>query len=413
MTTVLSKIPNPGEKRLAIRVSGNAERALRSGHPWLYAEAIERQSHEGKPGDLAVIFDRKGRFLAIGLYDPASPIRVRVLHCGDPVRIDQAWFARQIRRAGEQRHALPDSATTGYRLVHGENDGLPGLVVDRYGSSYVMKLYTTAWIVHLRAILAVLAEETGGERFILQLSRQVQQEQASLYGLEDGTILFGPALDGPFLFHENGFLFEADPVHGQKTGFFLDQRENRERVEKAAKGQSLLNVFSYTGGFSLYAARGGATDVTSLDLSRQALDVARRHFELNKGFPGVAAAKHVTMQGDAFVLLQELAREGRKFDIVILDPPSFARKRDEVARALVAYERLARLGMNVLRKGGTLVAASCSSQVTAGDFYRTLYRAADGIGRLLQEIERTGHAIDHPTSFREGAYLKCLFARVM
>ncbi len=413
MTTLLSKIPNPAEKRIAIRVSGNAERALRGGHPWLFAEAIERQSHEGRSGDLAVIFDRKGRFLAIGLYDPASPIRVRILHCGDPVQIDQGWFAGQLRRAGAQRQSLPNSSTTGYRLVHGENDGLPGLVVDRYGSSYVLKLYTAAWIVYLRSILEVLAEETGGERFLLQLSRQVQKERALLHGLEDGMILSGPALDGPLMFSENGFVFEADPVHGQKTGFFLDQRENRERVEKVAGGKSLLNVFSYTGGFSLYAARGGATELVSLDLSRQALDVAKRHFELNQGFPGVAASRHMTLQGDAFVLLQQMAREGSAFDIVVLDPPSFARKKDEVARALVAYERLARLGLNVLRTGGILVAASCSSQVTAGEFYGTIYRAADGVRRLLQEIERTGHAIDHPTSFLEGAYLKCLFAMVL
>ena len=150
---VLSSLPNPSEKRIAIRINAVAERALRGGHPWLYADAIQRQSHEGRSGDLAVIFDRKGRFLAIGLYDPMSPIRVRVLHHGRPVPIDQDWFAMRIARANALRQTLKGSATSGYRLVHGENDGLPGLVIDRYGNNYVLKLYTTAWIVHLQSVL--------------------------------------------------------------------------------------------------------------------------------------------------------------------------------------------------------------------------------------------------------------------
>ena len=409
---VLSSVPNPSGKRIAVRISAEAERALRGGHPWLYADAIQRQSHEGRSGDLAVIFDRKGRFLAIGLYDPISPIRVRVLHHGRPATIDQDWFAMRIARASALRQTLRGSATSGYRLVHGENDGLPGLVIDRYGNNYVLKLYTTAWIVHLQSVLTVLMEETGGERFILRLSRKVQKEVDALYGLDDGTILHGSPIHDPLTFRENGFTFEVDPVHGQKTGFFLDQRENRERVERLARSKSVLNVFAYTGGFSLYAARGGAHEVVSLDLSRPALAAANRHFELNREFPAVAASRHKMMQGDAFILMQQLASQGTAYDMVILDPPAFARRRDEAARALAAYDRLARLGIRVLRRGGILVAASCSSQVAAEDFYRVIKGAAASAKRPLQEIERTGHALDHPIGFKEGAYLKCLFARV-
>lgn len=412
MNSKIVKLPNPADKRVAIRVTPEAERALRGGHPWLYANAIQRQSHEGGSGDLAVIFDRKGRFLAVGLYDPMSPIRVRILHHGRPTPINRAWFARRLAHAAGLRQPLHDTATTGYRLLHGENDGLPGLVIDRYGNDYVMKLYSSAWIVHLRSVLAALLDQTGGERLILRLSRHVQAEADALYGLADGTILAGPALAGPLTFLENGFRFEADPIHGQKTGFFLDQRENRERVEKLAEGRSVLNVFAYSGGFSLYAARGGAPEVVSLDISRPALAAARHHFELNQDIPTVAASRHKTMQGDAFVLLQQLARQKSMFDMVILDPPSFARRRDEAAGALAAYGRLARLGLSVLRHGGVLVTASCSSHVAANEFYRLVHEAAAAAKRTLLEIERTGHALDHPIGFKEGAYLKCLFAEV-
>lgn len=411
-STKLSNVPAPSDKRIAIRITAEAERAIRGGHPWLFAGAVKRQSHEGDPGDLAVIFDRKGRFLAIGLYDPLSQIRVRVLHHGNPTPIDQQWLTARIVGANAVRQKLPQNATTGYRVVHGENDGLPGLVIDRYGSTYVLKLYTAAWIVFLPSILTVLGEEVGGERFVLRLSRQVQKETDALYGLEDGAILYGTAVPEPVTFHENGLVFTCDPVHGQKTGFFLDQRENRERVEKLARGSFVLNVFSYSGGFSLYAARGGARKVVSLDLSRPALETAGRHFELNSGIPEVAAAIHQTLQGDAFDRLQKLAGQGRKFDMVILDPPAFANRVDEAANALKAYRRLASLGLGVLRPGGTLVAASCSRPVSAADFYGALHAAADGLKRPLREIERSGHALDHPISFKEGAYLNCLFASV-
>ncbi len=409
---LLSNLPEPAPQRIAIRVRPSAERAIRAGHPWLYVDAIRRQSHEGQAGDLAVIFDRKGRFLAIGLYDPTSPIRVRILHQGQSMPIDGDWFARCISAAWQKRQGLLDKDTTGYRLVHGENDGLPGLVIDRYGSSYVLKLYTAAWIPHLPLVLTNLIEVTGAERFVLRLSRQVQQETGSHYGLQDGTILAGLPVQEPLIFQENGLTFTCDPIHGQKTGFFLDQRENRQRVENLSHGE-VLNVFAYTGAFSLYAARGGAKAVVSLDISRPALAVARRHFALNSRFPAVAAAQHVTLVGDAFQRLQELADQQRKFNMVILDPPAFARRRTDLERALVAYRRLTKLGLAVLRPGGILVAASCSRPVSAPVFFNLLHQTAAGMGCRLREIERTGHARDHPIAFKQGAYLKCLFAAAL
>ncbi len=408
--TALAHIPGPADRRIALRVTPAAERSLRRGHPWLFDRAIRRQSHEGRAGDLAVIFDRKRRFLAVGLYDPHSPIRVRILHHGKPAAINRDWFEARLAAAVQLRAPLLKEATTGYRLVHGENDGLPGLVVDRYDRTLVLKLYTPAWLPHLRDVLPALARVSPAERLVLRLGRAAQEQPQALHGLSDGVILSGPALDGPVLFLENGLRFEANPVRGQKTGFFLDQRENRARVEKLAADKTVLDLFAYTGGFSLYAARGGARVVVSLDASEPALAAAARNFALNRRHPSVAAATHELLAEDAFEALARLGKSRRRFDVVIVDPPAFARRQAQVARALRAYEQLTRLSLGVLRPGGTLVQASCSSRVSAEEFFETVNRAAAQTGRPLREIERTGHPLDHPVGFKEGAYLKCLFA---
>lgn len=407
----LPAIPRPSERRLALRVSPAAERALRGGHPWLYANAVEQQSHEGQPGDLGVVFDRKRRFVAIGLYDPLSPIRLRVLQAGQPAPIDRDWFAGRLAAALARRELLAqDPRTTGYRLVHGENDGLPGLILDRYDQTAVLKLYTAAWAPHLADLLAALRAQLLVQRLVLRLSRDVAARPAYLYGLRPGQVLAGPPLAGPVAFLENGLRFSADVVAGQKTGFFFDHRDNRSRVEKLAGGRRVLNVFAYTGAFSLYAARGGAPAVTSVDLSQPALETAREQFALNRDDPNVAAAEHEVLAGDAFQTLQALAGNQRQFDLVIVDPPTFAQRQAEVPRALAAYRRLVGDALAVLRPGGTLVMASCTARIPAEQFFETVREAAREAGRPLVEIERTGHPLDHPVTFPEGAYLKCLFA---
>lgn len=392
-----------------MHVIPKAERALRRGHPWLFERAIRQQSHDGAPGDLAVVFDRRRSFLAVGLYDPHSPIRVRVLQHREPATIDRDWFKDRLTGAAQVRASLlegpPEAATTGYRLVHGENDGLPGLVVDRYEETLVLKLYTSAWIPHLRDMLSALADVAPAERLVLRLGRAMLEQPQYLYGLSDGAILSGPELDGPVLFWENGLRFEADPIRGQKTGFFLDQRDNRARVEKLASDKTVLNAFAYTGGFSVYAARGGARSIVSVDTSAPALEAATRNLARNQHTP-----PHEIVAGDAFEALARMRKSGRRFDLVIVDPPAFAQKRAQVAQALSAYERLTQLSLDVLRPGGTLMQASCSSRIDAETFFETVHRAAAQAGRPLREIERTGHALDHPITFKEGAYLKCLFA---
>jgi len=396
--------------RIALRVTPAAERALRRGHPWLFDTAISRQSCEGCAGDLAVIFDRKDRFLAVGLFDPTSQIRVRVLQHGKPAPVGQGLFARRVRAALAIRQPLEASATTGYRLIHGESEGLPGVVIDRYAQTLVIKLYSAAWLAHLDELVSAVRTVVPATCVVLRLSRGVGECARKMGGLLDGAILAGPALAEPVRFQENGLWFEADPIHGQKTGFFLDQRDNRVRVERLSGGKRVLNVFAYTGGFSVYAARGGARSVVSVDISRPALAAAVRNFALNRDVPNVATARHVTVVEDAFVALTRFMHENRQFDLVILDPPAFAKKESEVQGALASYQRLVQGGLAVLRRGGTLVVASCSSRVSAGAFFACVHKAAAEAGCRLDEIERTGHPIDHPIKFREAAYLKCLFA---
>ncbi len=412
-TLTTDHLPRP----VALRIRPAAERALRSGHPWLFEGAVTRESRPGEAGDVAVIFDRKNRFLAAGLYDPAGPIRVRVLAHGSPAPLDESFFRERIRKAAEARSQVASSHTTGYRLIHGEGDGFSGLVADRYGDALVVKLYSPAWIPRLRELVPPLLEEIGGGPIFILVSRKVAADPRTPEPLRTGVQLAEGAPwreDGgvalPFL--ENGLRFEAHPLTGQKTGFYLDQRENRARLEARTRGARVLNLFSYTGGFSLYAARGGAGEVTSVDQAQEALNQADRHFALNRDDPGVAEAHHTLLQGDAYTILDDLRRKGERFDVVVVDPPSFAKDSSQQASALGSYARLTRLALPLLPPGGLLVQASCSSRVTAEDFFAGVHRAAREEGRPLDEVERSGHPADHPAPFPEGAYLKCLWGRV-
>jgi 23S rRNA (cytosine1962-C5)-methyltransferase len=403
--------PRCSRKPVKLQVSNSAIASLHRGHPWLYAERVKQESHRGKPGDLAVVFDAKNRFVAVGLYDPLSPIRMRALRASKPAPIDRAFFAERIAQALTRRLPLLQTRTDGYRMIHGESDGLPGLVVDRYAETAVVKLYTCAWLPHLYDCLESLLEQQPLARIVLRISRGMQQHPEHLHGLEDGQILYGAPIEETLTCRENGLIFEVDPLRGQKTGFFLDQRDNRARVEKIARGRRVLNVFSYNGGFSLAAARGGATEVTSLDQSGPALESSIRNFARNAAVAAIAAARHLTIEDDAFKALAELVKQGKQYELVIIDPPAFAVRRSQVPEALIAYGRLAQLGLSLLVPGGDIVLASCSNPVSPEVFRQTMCAAAVKAGRPLQRIEETGHALDHPLDFAESRYLKCLFCK--
>ena len=408
----LSRLPDPAERHIAVRVKPAAERAIRGGHPWVYEEAITRQSHLGNAGDLAVIFERnKRRFLAVGLYDPLSPIRIKVLQRDQPQRINQDWFRRMLANAQRLRQPLIDAGTTGYRLVYGESDGFPALVIDRYGATLVLKLYTIAWLPHLKSLMAALKAEIDFERLVLRLSRAIQtgqQDIARLYGLTDGIVLLGGDPTAPAQFVENGLTFAADVQRGHKTGFFFDQRENRQRVRQFAAERRILDVFAYTGGFSVYGLAGGAKSALALDSSHAALAMLKPTLEAN----GLDAKRADTITGDAFATLRQLIEARRKFSLIIVDPPSLANRRADIKRARGAYRRLVELSLALLAEDGILAMASCSARITRDSFTELIVRSASESGYALDIMETTAHALDHPIGFAEAAYLKAVFARL-
>ncbi|THH40086.1 class I SAM-dependent rRNA methyltransferase [Neolewinella litorea] len=397
--------PAPTPARLATRLTPQGERILRSGHPWLFDGAVEAVKGEGRPGDLAIVFDRKkDRFLGVGLLDPASPIRIRVLHQGGPVKIDTAFFADRIQAARKLRLPLLKKNTNGYRLIHGENDGLPALVVDVYASVAVVKLYSPIWFPYLDELLPLLQRAAKAETVVLRLARVVD----SLGELTDGAVLAGTLPDPEIIFREHNLEFLAHVADGHKTGFFLDHRHNRKRVGELSEGQDVLDVFSYAGGFSVHALAGGAYRVVSLDISAPALEVARRNVALNFG----PDPRHEILVGDAFQELEQLARRREEFGVVVVDPPSFAKREKEVRGALDAYRRINTLAVPLVKPGGILMAASCSSRVSNDDFFGTVEKVLKRSGRGYHSLERSFHDVDHPIGFPEGAYLKAAYYRL-
>lgn len=416
---------------LRLRVTAAAESRIRGGHPWLFGDSVREQNREGVLGEMAAIYDRKDSFLAIGLLDPDSPIRVRLLHAGKPETINAAWWRTRLTQALTKREGLFDARTNAGRLIHGESDGWPGLVLDRYDTTLVLKLYTAAWLPRLEETAGLFQQTLSPEYVILRLSRNTQGLAGREFLRTDGEILCGKESRGGredregksfssrlsrasrdqsvVLFRESGLCFEADVVRGQKTGFFLDQRENRRRVESLSAGRDVLNAFSFSGGFSLYAARGGARSVTDLDISAHALAGAKRNFALNQSDAAIARCRHETIQADAFDWLEKNTKP--RFDLIVLDPPSLAKREAERAGAVQAYGRLVAGGLKSLRRGGILVAASCSAHVTALEFFEAVRRAVRKSRRGFAELETSGHPPDHLATFPEAQYLKCIYLR--
>lgn len=407
---LLSELPSPPTHRLAVKVKPAAERAIRQQHPWVYEGSITKLSGEPQLGSIAIVFDKRdNRLMAVGLYDPFSPIRLKLLAYAS-ARIDSAWFTQKIKVAHALRAPLlADGQTNSYRLVYGENDGLPSLIADVYDHVLVLKLYSFIWLPYLELLLPGLLEASGCGTVVLRLSRQLQARPDQLHGLQEGQCLVGTLPNPEVAFMEHGLCFSAHLIKGHKTGYFLDHRHNRKKVGLLSRDRRVLDVFSYAGGFSVHAMAGGAKEVISLDISAQAQAMAQRNIALNFG----EGANHRVIVADAFEGMKELYKRGERFGLIVVDPPSFAKREAEIEGALVKYQQLARWAMLLAEPGGILVLASCSSRVSAEDFFEATSAGLASTGRPHRLLERTDHDVDHPVGFPEGAYLKTGYYEVV
>lgn len=400
-------LPNIPTSKIVFKLSATAENLVRKNHPWVFDGSIIQQKNEGKAGDLAIIFDNKtNKFLACGLYDPNSPIRIKILQANKSVNINEEWFKEKILQAYTIRKPLLKTNTNSYRLIYGENDNLPGLIADVYDYVIVVKLYSEIWYPYLKTILPKLLEMSNCKTIVLRLSRNLQKSLEN-YNLSDGQILHGKLKNEVVQFKEHGINFSANVVYGHKTGYFLDHRANRKRVGELSKNKTVLDVFSYAGGFSIHALVGGAKEVTSIDISNQALETAKYNATLNS-YNG----NHLTLAIDAFKGLEQLISQRKKYDVVVIDPPSFAKQKSEIETAKKQYLRLAKLGVQLVNKKGVLVLASCSSRIKADEFFELINIELEKSKRKIKLLENTYHDIDHPITFEEGAYLKCVYFQI-
>lgn len=384
------------------------EESLQSGHLWIFSGALQQPPHWIEPGGLVDVKSSTGKFVARGYYNPQTDIAIRILTHDTEEAIDREFLRRRIQSAVELRQIFDADRTNTYRLIHSEGDRLPGLVVDRYADILVAQIHT-AGMERLRPLLIdALMEETGATGMLFRNESQSRHREG--LELEEPVVAAGTIPDH-IAVRENGVQFIVDPWHGQKTGFFLDQRDKREALRKYARNKRVLNCFSYTGGFSVYAALGGqTTTVTSVDISSPAINVARDHFALN----GLDPEAHAFLVADVFNYLEEARQRGELFDVVVLDPPAFAKTQAARSQALKAYRRLNMLGIQVLRPGGILLTCSCSGVVGMDDLLGTLSQVASQLRRPVQLLESYTHGVDHPLNLvmPETAYLKAVFCRV-
>jgi 23S rRNA (cytosine1962-C5)-methyltransferase len=381
------------------------ERSLKRRHPWVFSGAVAKVQGNPGPGETIGLWSATGEFLAVAAYSPQSQIVARIWDWKERA-IDRAFFNENIKRAVEQRRTLLQGTDTdAVRLVHGESDGLPGVVADRYGDTVVLQL-SSAGADRWRAEIAdALLDASGAGRIWERSDADVRQ----LEGLAPVTAaLRGAREPTRLVVTENGLQFGIDLEHGHKTGFYLDQRDNRRRVRELAQGCDVLDAFCYSGGFALNALAGGAKSVTAVDSSADALALARGNAELNQ------LAQPEWLEGDVFQLLRRFRDQARSFDLIVLDPPKFAPTAAHAENAARAYKDINLLAFKLLRPGGLLVTFSCSGGVATDLFQKIIAGAALDAGADAQIIERLGPGADHPVAlnFPEGDYLKGLICRV-
>ncbi|WP_342305128.1 class I SAM-dependent rRNA methyltransferase [Burkholderia pseudomallei] len=421
-----------------VTLKPSKDKSLLRRHPWVYANAIDRVDGKPSPGATVIVRAHDGRFLARAAYSPHSQIRLRVWSFDENEPIDHAFFKRRVQRALAHRRAMI-SGTDAVRLVFGEADGLPGLIVDYYvaargaahtgdaaaraaeggaaapvapgdgeGRGQLVCQFMAAGVEHWKgAIVAALVAATGCPNVYERSDVSIREKE----GLEQTTgVLAGDAPPDTLIANENGVLYHVDVRNGHKTGFYVDQRENRALVAQYARDRDVLNCFCYTGGFSLAALKGGAKRVVSIDSSGDALALAQRNVAAN----GFDAARAQWLDADAFKTLRRLVDEGERFDLIVLDPPKFAPTRDSVDRAARAYKDVNLSGLKLLRPGGLLFTYSCSGAIDMDLFQKIVAGAAADAKVDARILKRLGAGVDHPllTAFPEGEYLKGLLLQI-
>jgi 23S rRNA (cytosine1962-C5)-methyltransferase len=376
-------------------------------HPWVLDSAIDRIDGTAADGDVVDLFSDKGKFVARGIFNGRSRIRVRLYTWNGGELLDDAFWRRRLEAAiGFRRQLGYDDPQGAARLIFSEGDGLSGLVVDRYADYLAIQVTALAMAVRLPQIVPMLVELTQPRGIVLRTERGISRIEG--IDLRDGPH-WGEMPDGPLVVVDHGLRYELDLAEGQKTGLYLDQRENRVAAARYFRGRRVLDMFCYSGGFALAAsALGGAREVLGVDTSQRAVDLAAANARRN-GLNNVHFQR-----GDGFQTMESLVESGERFGAVVLDPPKFARSRRAVDEALRAYHWLNRLGVGLLEPGGILVTCSCSGHVTREDFLYMLVGVAQHTGRDIQILEQRGASPDHPVSATclESEYLKCFVCRV-
>jgi 23S rRNA (cytosine1962-C5)-methyltransferase len=378
------------------------ERPVLNGHPWIFSGAIETSRGDAAEVGPVDVFDYKKSLIARGLYHPSSTIRVRVLTLKDEP-IDGDFFRRRIAQAAALRERYIAPRANAYRLINGEGDFLPGLVVDRYGGFLVCQFITAGMEQYKEAIADILADAGAG--VFEKSDGKVREEE----GLGASVGMLAGSEPGELIeIEENRLKFLVDIRRGQKTGFFLDQRDNREFLRTLASGATILNCFSYSGSFSIYGLAGGARSVVSIDSSRPALELAEKNLTLN----GFAGENTELIKGDAFAYLKE---SSGRFDIIVLDPPSLAHRRSDLDAATGGYKFLNLHALKHITPGGFLLTFSCSQHLSLDLYQKVVFGAAVDARRRVSVVKRLGAPLDHPVSLHhpEGEYLKGLALRVL
>ncbi|HNO85580.1 MAG TPA: class I SAM-dependent rRNA methyltransferase [Anaerolineales bacterium] len=386
---------------MSITLNPNREKSLLRRHPWIFASAIRHVDETHASGSTVDLLSSEGQFLARASYSPNSQIRARVWTFNDEP-VDEEFFRKRIRAAIEMRSVLSGSSKS-LRLIHAESDGLPGLIVDRYEDVLVLQSLTAGSEFWKETIADLLVEETG----IATIYERSDADVRELEGLKPITgILRGTITNLQLPITEYGLEFKVDIAHGHKTGFYLDQRENRRRVGELSKNRNVLNCFCYTGGFSIHALANGAKSVLSVDSSADALALLEENIALNQ----LPADRHTSLEGDVFQLLRKFRDANRSFDLIVLDPPKFAPTAAHAEKASRAYKDINLLAFKLLRRGGLLFTYSCSGGIDAALFQKIVASAALDAGVDATIIEHLSQGSDHPVSlhFPEGMYLKGL-----